>query len=100
MRWILLIAAIAGFTIAFTTTSPGLMGFGLILGCGGFLCFAFAFAAARIAQTSQPETAMIVDPEISALRAKANLAKSTPQAPRTPKVSPDRSAKELPDRTA
>lgn len=89
MRWILLVAAVAGFGIAFTTTSPSLMGLGLIFGCGGLLGFGFALAAARIAQTAQSETALIVDPEISALRAKANLAKS---APRVPAPAADRAA--------
>ncbi|MFT3790456.1 MAG: hypothetical protein QM741_05125 [Rudaea sp.] len=84
MRWILLVAAIVGLAIAFTTTSPALMGLGLILGCGGLLCFGLALAAARIARTAQPETALIVDPEISALRAKANQTKSAGAVPRKP----------------
>lgn len=83
MRWILFVAAIAGFGIAFTTTSPSLMGLGLILGCGGLLGFGFALAASRIALTAQSETTLIIDPEIRALRAKANLAKSAAQAPTT-----------------
>ena len=82
MRWILLVAAIIGFAIAFTTTSPSLMGLGLILGCGSLVCLGFALAAARIAQTAQPEAAFQVDPEISALRAKASLAKSAKTTPR------------------
>ena len=80
MRWILLVATIVGFAVAFTTTSPSLMGIGLILGVGGLLSFAFALAAARIAQNAQPETTMIVDPEITALRARANLSKATAAA--------------------
>lgn len=84
MRWILLAAAIAGFGIAFTTTSPGLMGLGLIVGCAGLLGFGLALAASRIAQTAQSETALIVDPEIRALRAKASLAKSLPRVSAPP----------------
>lgn len=81
MRWILLVAAIAGFALAFTTSSPAAMGVGLLLGCGGLLAFGLAFASARIAQHAQPETALFGDPEIRALRAKAERAKATLRAP-------------------
>ena len=91
MRWILLVAAIAGFGIAFTTTSPSLMGLGLLFGCGGLLGFGLSLAASRIAQTAQSETILIVDPEIRALRAKANLAKSAPQTP-APTLASDHTA--------
>lgn len=100
MRWILLVAALAGFAIAFTTASPSLMGIGLILGCGGLLGFAFALAAARIALTAQPEAALIVDPEINAMRMKANLAKSAATAARAPSTAPDPGADTDPQRTA
>src|SRR5579883_380266 len=98
MRWILLVVALAGFAIAFTTTSPGLMGLGLLIGCGGLLFLGFALAASRIAQNAQPETTMIVDPEIAALRAKANLAKAAANAPRTPTIGADRNQNERLDR--
>jgi hypothetical protein len=88
MRWILLVAAIVGFAVAFTTTSPTLMGAGLILGCVTLLCLGFALAAARIAQTAQPETTLIVDPEISALRVRMNAAKNRPAAA-APTTAPD-----------
>ena len=76
MRWILLIAILVGFGIAFTTRSPALMGLGLVLGIGGLLYVAFAFAASRVALSAQPETNLIVDPEIRAMRAKASAAKA------------------------
>jgi hypothetical protein len=100
MRWILLVAAVVGFAIAFTTASPGLMGVGLILGFIGLLGFAFALAAARIAQNAQPETTMIVDPEITLLRAKTSLAKSATTVARKPAVAPERVADVEPNRTA
>lgn len=100
MRWILLVVAIAGFAIAFTTASPSLMGIGLILGCGGLLGFGLALAASRIAQTAQPEAALIVDPEISALRAKAKLAKSAAAAARSPAMAQDRGTDTYPEGTA
>ena len=89
MRWILLVVAIVAFAVAFTTGSPGLMGIGLVLGCGGLLGFALSLAAARIAFTAQPEAALIIDPEISALRAKANLAKAGAAASPQPITAPD-----------
>jgi hypothetical protein len=70
MRWLLLLVTLAGFALAFTTKSPGLLGVGLLAGFGGLISFAFALAAARIAETSQPDSAMIVDPEVNALRDK------------------------------
>ncbi|HEX7917525.1 hypothetical protein [Rudaea sp.] len=92
MRWILLVVCIVAFTVAFTTGSPSLMGVGLILGCGGLLGFALSLAAARIASTAQPEAALIIDPEISALRAKANLARSGAAASPQPTIAPDHGA--------
>ena len=100
MRWILLVVAIVAFAVAFTTSSPSLMGIGLIFGCGGLLGFGLSLAAARIASTAQPEAALIIDPEISALRAKANLAKSAANASRQPTVAPDHGGDSDSNRTA
>jgi hypothetical protein len=91
MRWILLIAAIVGFAIAFTTPSPGLMGLGLIVGCVGIFGFGLSLAAARIAMNSQSESMMIADPDIRALRAKAQASKSAKATPATDS-GPDRPA--------
>lgn len=71
MRWFTLIVAIAGFALAFTTKSPGLLGLGLVTGFGGMIGFTFALAAARIAATAQPDAALIVDAQVSALRKQA-----------------------------
>lgn len=76
MRWISLLVAIAGFALAFTTKSPGMLGLGLVAGFGGLLSFALAMAAARIAETAQPDTALIVDAEINAIRARARQAQA------------------------
>jgi len=100
MRWILLVIAIVAFAVAFTTGSPSLMGIGLVLGCSGLLGFALSLAAARIASTAQPEAALIIDPEISALRAKANLAKAGSAAPRQPIIAPDHAGDLDSNRTA
>jgi hypothetical protein len=76
MRWICLIAAVGGFALAFTTKSPGMLGLGLLLGFGGLVGFTLAWASARIAETAQPAAALIVDPEVNALRSKAREVKA------------------------
>jgi hypothetical protein len=76
MRWICLIVSIAGFALAFTTKSPGLLGLGLLLGVGALIGFTLAWAAARIAASAQPLGVLIVDPEVNALRSKARQAKA------------------------
>ncbi|WP_330885245.1 hypothetical protein [Rudaea sp.] len=88
----MLVVTIVAFAVAFTTGSPSLMGIGLVLGCGGLLGCGLSLAAARIASTAQPEAALIIDPEISALRAKANLAKSGAAVSPQPIIAPDHRA--------
>lgn len=91
MRWVLLVVAIVGFAVAFTAGSPGPMGLGFALGCIGLLGFGLTLAAARIAQNAQSETVLFIDPEISALRAKANLARPAAGANGAPNQrDPDR----------
>ena len=68
MRWILLLLAIAGFAAAFTTKSPGVLGFGLAIGVFCSLGFVLVLAAARISATAQPESMLIVDAEVNSLR--------------------------------
>lgn len=70
MRSIMFLLAVGGFALAFTTRSPGLLGFGLLIGIGCSLGFALALAAARISANAQPEAMLIVDPEVSSLRAR------------------------------
>ncbi|MGH8121574.1 MAG: hypothetical protein ACREPT_02250 [Rudaea sp.] len=86
MRWLLLLIAVVGFVFAFTSKTPGLLALGLFAGLAGLLGFAFAMAAARIAETAQPMANLIADAEVSALRARANqkqtAALSHPEASR------------------
>ncbi len=86
MRWIMLLAAVLGFGLAFSARTPGLLGLGLVI---GFVCLFFAllgFAAARIAATARPDTAMLTDKDMYAL--KASLRKTTP-APSLPPPNED-----------
>ena len=82
MRWILLLVAVAGFAIAFSTRSPGLMGFGLVAGFVALVCAFFAFAAVRIESTSRPDVTMLTDKDINTL--KASLRKPAPATPPAP----------------
>jgi len=86
MRWLLLIFAIFGFIMAFSTRSPGLVGIGLLIGFIGLLSSLWAFAAARIASTSRPESTLLADREASALRASLRKTGSstTPNPPDRP----------------
>ena len=82
MRWILLLVAMGAFALAFSTKSPGLMGFCLVLGVGLLFAALFAFASERIASTSRPDTALLTDKDINALR--KSVRKPAPSPPATP----------------
>ena len=84
MRWILLILAVLGFAMAISAKSPALMGFALVV---GFICLIaafFAFAAERLAETSRPDSTLLTDKDINALR--ASMRKPTP--PSAPPAAP------------
>jgi hypothetical protein len=81
MRWILLLIAFVGFSVAFAARTPGLMGVGLLLGFVGLFAALFAFAAARIAATARPDTALLSDKELAALRARKRNPGSPTQSP-------------------
>jgi len=69
MRWVLLAGAVVGFGLFFAAKTPGLMGLGLVIGFGCLFFALFAFAAARIASTSRPDSMMLTDKDINALKA-------------------------------
>jgi predicted lipid-binding transport protein (Tim44 family) len=75
MRWLLLLIAVVGFAVAFTSGSPGLLALGLLIGLAALFGFTLAMAAARIAETAQPAANLIADAEVSAMRARANQKK-------------------------
>ena len=81
MRWILLLLALGAFAIAFTTKSPGVMGFCLVAGIGLLFATLFAFAAAKIDATSRPDSTLLTDKDIAALRASVRKAAPKPTPP-------------------
>jgi hypothetical protein len=91
MRWIWLLLALLGFAFAFATKSPGLMGLGLVLGFIFLLVAFFAFAAERVSANARPDSALLTDKDIAALRAsmrKPNATASTATAPGTSSSDP------------
>lgn len=69
MRWILLLLAVLGFALGFSAKASGLMGVGFVLGFVFLIVAFFAFAAARMAETSRPDSTLLTDKDINALRA-------------------------------
>jgi len=76
MRWLWLLIAIFGFGVAFSSKTAGVLTLGLFVGLVGLFAFAFAMAAARIAENAQPASSLIADAEVSRLRASANQKKN------------------------
>jgi hypothetical protein len=77
MRWIFLLLAVIGFSLAFATKSTGLMEIGFVVGFVSLFAAFLGFAAARIASTSRPDAIILSD--VSKLRAGA--AKPAAQQP-------------------
>ena len=77
MRWILFLLAIVGFVVAFMTKSPGVLGIGLAVGVLSSLGFVLALAAARISANAQPESMLIIDPEVTSLRTHSQRLRQT-----------------------
>lgn len=79
MRWVLLALAVLGFALGFAARSPGLMGLGFLFGFVFIIGAFFAFAATRVAESSRPDSTLLTDKDINALR--ASLRKPAPPSP-------------------
>jgi hypothetical protein len=92
MRWIYLLVAILGFALAYTAKSSGLLALGLIAGLGGLTAALVAIAAARIAERTRPDAALLSDADINALRRSVQKSREarTTAAALSPGASPDR----------
>jgi len=80
MRWLLLLATIAGFVLTFIAKGPGLLALGLVLGFIGFFGLIFSLAADRVSASSRPETAMLGAEDLAAMRARQSGARPRPVA--------------------
>jgi hypothetical protein len=91
MRWIWLITGMLGFGLAWMAKTPGLLGFGVILGLVGITMAVLAIAADRIQAGSRPETMMISPNELGQLRERAQAQRQPrPVAQPTPIRPPPR----------
>lgn len=86
MRWVLLVASIVGFAVAFQAKSPALLGVGLVVGFVGLIGAFFAMASARVAEATRPDAALLTDADINALResVRKNRAANAASAVRAP----------------
>lgn len=71
MPWFLVGLSIAGTVVAFTTSSPGLLGLGLLVAVVSMFCAIFAFAGRRIAANAQPDSALLTPDVLAHIREKA-----------------------------
>jgi len=81
MRWILLLIGLGAFALAFSTKSSGFLAFCLVVGSVAMIAALFAFAAAKIEATSRPDTTLLTDKDISAIRASLRKAQKPPEPP-------------------
>lgn len=82
LRWILLLLALVGLVVTFTTKSPGLLGLGLLLGLVGGIGFVLAMAADRVAANTRPDSAMASVEDLAALGKTGPAARTPPAAAR------------------
>jgi hypothetical protein len=66
-RWIMLVLAVLGLALVFTTKSPAVLGLALLSSLVGVVGFIFSLAADRIASNARPDTAMASVEELAAL---------------------------------
>lgn len=86
MRWILLAAAVIGFAIAFQAKTTALLGVGLVVGFIGLIGAFFAMASARVAEATRPDSALLTDADINALRESVRKNRAAKTAPPTSKA--------------
>lgn len=80
MHWILLAVSAVAFAGAFFGKSQATIGVGMLI---GFVClFAgfFAMIASRIAQRSRPDSVLLTDADVNALRKSVRDARATREA--------------------
>lgn len=86
MRWLLLIVALAAFSLAYMTKTPETLGFAVLVGVIALVGSFLGFAQERISATARPDAAMLSDKEIAILRnavRNANAKKNPPAPPQT-----------------
>jgi hypothetical protein len=82
MRWVLLVVAIAAFSVAYMAKTTGTLGLAILIGVIALVGAFLGFAQARIAATARPDAAMLSDKDIAALQSAVRSAKKNPPAPK------------------
>lgn len=68
MRWILLLASLLGFAVAFQAKTQTPLLIGLVVGFVALIGAFFAMASARVADATRPDSALLTDSDINKLR--------------------------------
>ena len=81
MRWLLLIVALAAFSVAYMAKTTETLGIAVLIGVVALVASFLGFAQARISATARPDAAMLSDKDIALLRNTVRNAKKKPPAP-------------------
>ena len=84
MHWILILIAVIAFAGAVFAPTQGLLVFSLIV---GFICLFAGFltmVSARIAERSRPDTTLLTDADVNALRKSVREARAARESARKP----------------
>ena len=76
MRWFLIAALIAGFAIAFSTHSAGLLAIGLVLAAIGLIGTILQVLDSRMGANSRTDATLLADREVASIRAAALQARA------------------------
>jgi high-affinity Fe2+/Pb2+ permease len=90
MRWILLLASLLGFAVAFQAKTQTPLLIGLVVGFVALIGAFFAMASARVADATRPDSALLTDSDINKLREsvrKNRAAQAAAAAQRPPSAS-------------
>ncbi len=71
MRWFFIAALIAGFAIAFSTRSSGLLAIGLVLAVIGVIGTILQVLDSRMGASSRTDATLLADREVASIRAAA-----------------------------
>ncbi len=71
MRWMMLLLSIAGFAIAFTTKSPGVMAISIVMIVVGLTGFILGMAARRVANNARDQVYVPTSEEIALIKQRA-----------------------------
>jgi len=80
MHWILLLIAVIAFAGAVFAPTQGLLVFSLVVGFACLFAGFVAMVSARIAERSRPDTTLLTDADVNALRKSVREARAAREA--------------------